>query len=861
MMEPNGQEQGNWPPRDEFVAASGDEGGRDDTWMSCIRFWPSLIPMIGKSLLGMAFECSWGRRVKHSRRHCKELQPEFERLLMLSRWLFVLALLTAFSVTSFSDTSAQADVTLVQDGQARATIYAPAEVLSLEDKNLAELKYPARDTEEFRVRLRASVRDLAKYLEKMSGATVEVVAGPPAARSQTVPILIGALAQQAFGPPGKPYPYKQGFRMVVGAKGVGLLGESDLATSYAIYELLDELGCRWFIPSDRGEVIPTLKSISLKERDSSLTPGTIYRGIWYADDDYKRRNRCGGLLLSAGHALEYYLTKEDREQHPDFRAEINGKPDPLRLKWSHPGVAKAIADKIIATHAVAPAASWSLSPEDGMFFDESKEDRALDAGDFDTTNGVVAIADRLTVLTNRIAEQVHAKYPDIVFGMLAYANYIRPPIREKLHPSIVPQLAPIAYNRYQPITDDRVPGVKEYRLMVEGWGKAQPAGTTSIYFYAYNLAEVAAPFPMITKWGVDIPVVMKYGCKYWQPETMPNFETCMHGLYLGLRMAWNPEAKPVDIIQELNEKFYGHAAREMTAYWNHVDQTWVGVQEYSGCGLYFMKRWTPEAMSEARKLMNAGLAAAQTEDEKFRVTLANESLKQLELFVKLRNDLADGRYEKLAAEAAQWQQQHVALGEKYEKQHTFTRVAWTPLTIAGMYFNAFYKATYDDASRVAANFNIVVPAMRTWKFLDDKAKEGEQKGFAKPEFGDSSWKQTDVCLDSWSALGFHDYFGSMWYRTKVKIPAAPTGKKTYLWVGSTDGKVKVFVNGQHIPYVNAKGEQTPDFEGFCQPVSFDISSAYKPGEENQISLFCTRTFFNELGTGGLLSQTLIYQEN
>ena len=191
---------------------------------------------------------------------------------------------------------------------------------------------------------------------------MEVIAGPPVAGSKAVPILIGALAQQAFGPPGKTYPYKQGFRIVVSDKGVGLVGESDLATSYAIYELLDELGCRWFIPSDQGEVVPALKTIVLKDRDASLTPGTLYRGIWYADEDYKRRNRCGGLLLSAGHALEFYLTKEDREQHPEFRAEIGGKPDTVRLRWSHPGVAQAIADKIIDTNLIG-----SLVVEVGLF--------------------------------------------------------------------------------------------------------------------------------------------------------------------------------------------------------------------------------------------------------------------------------------------------------------------------------------------------------------------------------------------------------------------------------------------------------------------------------------------------------------
>ena len=36
--------------------------------------------------------------------------------------------------------------------------------------------------------------------------------------------------------------------------------------------------------------------------------------------------------------------------------------------------------------------------------------------------------------------------------------------------------------------------------------------------------------------------------------------------------------------------------------------------------------------------------------------------------------------------------------------------------------------------------------------------------------------------------------GPVWYRSAVKVPAVPAGKKVYLWLGSTDGRVKVFVN-------------------------------------------------------------------
>jgi hypothetical protein len=108
----------------------------------------------------------------------------------------------------------------------------------------------------------------------------------------------------------------------------------------------------------------------------------------------------------------------------------------------------------------------------------------------------------------------------------------------------------------------------------------------------------------------------------------------------------------------------------------------------------------------------------------------------------------------------------------------------------------------------------------------------------------------------------------MWYRARVELPAVPAGKKVFLWVGSTDGGVKVFVNGRHIPYIatlkqpdkTTRQEPRDTAEGYCQPFNFDITPAVKPGATNQVALLCARTFFNELGTGGLLAPVVIYRE-
>ncbi len=756
---------------------------------------------------------------------------------------------------------AAAEVTLVDQGQGRAAVFVPERLWD----EVAKAPEPpsvwrSLKPEDNRRRLRESVRDFVGVIERISGAKLPVEVGRPKAGDPRVAILVGELAATWFGPPAQKLEYQQGCRVVVAGRTVGLIGESDLATSYAIYTLLDQLGCRWFLPSPMGEVLPTLRTVSLTERDFSTGPHTIYRGVWYCDNDFARRNRLGGMELSAGHALENAVPKALREQHPEIRAIIGGKPHAHWLKWTHPLVAESITKTLFAKLEKEPTLkSLSLSPDDGATWDES-DDTKFDAGDFDPGLQTVAKADRLMVLCNRVAAAVAPKYPDVKFGVLAYVDYTRPPVREKPHPTIVPQIAPITFSRAHPMNDLNEPNNVSLRQLVEGWGKVVPA--TSYYFYGFNLAEVASPNPMLTKWGHDIPFIYARGaCRYWQPETLANFETSFHAHWLGLRLAWNPAQTPAAVIEELHQRFYGRAGAAMGAYWRHIDAVWVKTPEYAGCGFGHLRRWTLPQLTEARRLLVAGRAACATEAERARVQLADDSLGQFEMFMQQRRDLAEGQWAKLAQDVPAYRQRLIELGKQYAPQFAFARMGWTgERTLNVRYFDAFYAKTHQDAARVATNFTLLGPPLRQWLFLPDKEQNGEAAGWAKPEFDDRAWRTTDSVVDTWSALGLHNYMGSAWYRLSVKVPPVVAGKKIYLWIGATDGRVKVFVNGRHISWLNAKGESATAASGYCEPFSFDITAAVRPGEANTVALFCTREMVNELGTGGLLAPAAIYAE-
>jgi hypothetical protein len=755
-----------------------------------------------------------------------------------------------------------AETVLVQDSKPVCAIFVPPRVWDDAVKNPeAAGSWRTANLEDQRRRLRESIRDLAGILERISGAKIDIVAGPPKDEKR-VAILVGEYATEKFGAPEKKYPAQQGLRIAVTDSAIGLTGESDLATSYAIYTFLHDLGCRWYFPSPLGEVLPSARTLKVTQRNLSTGPYTIYRGLWYCDNDFARRNRLGGAELAAGHALEFTVPKELRKSHPEIRAIIGGKPHDHFIKWTHPLVADAIADAHLATLKKEPRTfSFSLSPDDGMSWDES-DDKKFDAGDFDPSAGVISKTDRLMVLANRVATKVTAKHPDVLFGILAYADYFRPPVREKLHPNVIPELAPITYSRAQPMSDDGEPNNKALRSIVEGWAKVAPR--TSYYFYAWFLAELSGPNPMIAKWSNDIPYIYEKGnCRFWQPETITNFESSMHAHHLGIRLAWDPTLKPAAIIDELHQKLYGSAAKEMAAYWHFIDDVWAKTPEYAGCGFGHLRRWNRANMTKARTLMDAAIKVAKTDVEKQRIEMASESLSLFDDFMKLREDLAAGRYAGLDTRAKAYVARLLKLGARYEKQYAFGHgLNWAPeRNVNNSYFNAFYKATYDDAARIARDYRLITPAIRSLHFATDDKKQGEKAGWAKPAFDDAKWRTTDVSIDTWSALNLHNYMGSAWYRTKLTLPAQPKGKKVYLWVSATDGRVKVFVNGKHVPYVGPKGEKADDFTGHCQPASFDITAALDANSDTQqLSLFCTREFLNELGTGGLLSPIAIYRD-
>jgi hypothetical protein len=469
----------------------------------------------------------------------------------------------------------------------------------------------------------------------------------------------------------------------------------------------------------------------------------------------------------------------------------------------------------------------------------------------------VSITDRYIHFCNRIVTRVTKKHPDTKFGFLAYVQFTQGPTREKLHPNLAVQLAPINYCRAHAFTDN-CPSRQRMRKIVEDWGKA--TSKVSYYQYMFNLAEYTAPYPMMHQMSEDLPIIYANNVKYWQPEGMTNLEQILPGHYLTNRMAWNPRAKPAEILDEFFTKFYGSAAAAMRKYWTLFDDAWIKVDEHAGANWAYPRRLTPTLLRAARIAMDEAAAAAKTPMEARRVKMQDDALRQFELFMQLRFDLNEGRLKHLGTDSKKWLARQIELGKEYEAQGAFSKIRWTKYTAGGHWFVRYMQPPYLDAGRISETHTWISPPLRQWKYAQDKDRSGEEKGWHKADFDDAKWKTTDVGIETWNTIGLQDFYGPVWYRMRVPVKSLPEGKKTFLWISATDGTARVFVNGQAIAFVNAKGEIKDRASGYGAPFSFDITKALKANTENQITIEGTHTFINELGTGGLLGPVYLYQE-
>jgi len=800
-------------------------------------------------------------------------------------WALILTVTIVGGCASMERQRGASDLSLAENGQTRCVIVVPP--TWLDDAEFPPgLHGAAQDVLEGRRQLlRESVRDLAHYLGKMSGTEIEIAEGLPD-RDERTPIYIGSVAEAVFGPVGISKAGLFGFRVVADRRrGIGLYGESEIGTSYAIYELLHRLGCRWYMPTELGEVVPDLPMLTVQTMDEKLAPATEHRGMTQGDAGFKRRNRMGRYgntvwLAYGDGSFERLFSGEDLEANPEWRAlTADGSPHRWALRPTHPGVAEFVTNKILKQletvyepmRAVGLRPGYSLTPGDGQV--PTEDPLALphdpDPRVWEPAAGRWSVTDRCILLITRIAERVRQQYPDVAFGDQAYVNKSYPPAKLPVPPDFRVVICPIDFNRHHPLNWPDHPNEYWLRDLVRGWNEA--GADIGAYWYGINLAEISAPCPFITKWGTDVAFLLENGLKEWMPETMNGWDSMLPGYWLAIRMTFHAHETPEEILDDLWNRFYGAAAEPMSRYWTGIDQAYLEAREYAGSPFGYLKIFTPEVMAAARADIDEALAMCRTPMEYRRALLIDESFGQFEWYMKMRNDWAEGKLADLEADYETWRQGIRRMQRKYGIIGRFAREGYAGggnSHVQGRHGNpawsdVMYSVGYKDGARMEREYARHGAAMLQWKWKHNPGPEKDSLPWTAPDFDDGDWPTMHVVRDTWSSIGHHGTMtdppsgrsGRMVYRASQRLAALPEGKRVYLWIGSTDGSAKVFINGKLMPY----SEQREASDGYCRPAQFEITGALRDGD-NQFTILAERHHLNELGTGGLMGPVVLYRE-
>jgi hypothetical protein len=728
---------------------------------------------------------------------------------------------------------------LVKDGHALAVIATPTD--SDEHEKLAST-------------------ELQRYVEKISGAKLETanveVKDVETFRKATIaagktPVFIGRIVLPSLQKELGDKSDTRGAFVLKSDKNSVLIAGNGEGTYYGVLELLEQQGVRWFMPGDLGEVVPSLKTIDVKEQSTLQAPSFPSRWFQMPDRDWQMRVRCGGDVFAGGHGIvapPYALNKATGEYEPKENAEYyglyKGKRVPRQHCVSNPKLIEFVANDIKAKRAKGLGPVMPIGPNDGAGFCECDKCRALDAGDYDAFSGENSVTDRYIWFFNRVLEKVQPEYPDTKLAFYIYHTYMRPPLREKPNPAIQGALAPIALDRVHGFSNPIAPEKSYAKWLLQEWGKLLP----EIYDRGYwsNLSDPGFTFIIVDRLRDEIPVSHELGLKGFRVETFPNYAAQFPSMYVAGKLMWNHETDVDALLKDVSEKFFGPAAEPMGDYINLMDAALRDGDFNTGSAWNIPDFYPASLRARARVLLNEGarLSAGQGIYEQ-RVQLITDSFDMTEAFCKMME--------------ARHTSDFIAAQRELEKQDAIANKLMgmkpVPMVSAGRfstyvnYMNRFFRlATEQGYARITGGNQLVAAAPDEWDFQSDPLKVGEDIGLWKTGITGGNWQKMKTSSASWSDQGIRYYKGLAWYRTEVNVPQVFVGKRIFLWCGGVDEIAKVWVNGRFVS--NSHGASLFPFE-------MDATEFVKPGK-NVITMCVSNEVVNEIGTGGIVAPVMLY---
>ncbi len=365
-------------------------------------------------------------------------------------------------------------------------------------------------------------------------------------------------------------------------------------TLFAVYDLLEMLGCRWYMPLEEiGEVVPELKTIKIEECNIKKEPFFRNRKLsgssWGKNRGeflwYKKLRQGGTYDQWAGHTAQDIVYRND---DPEVMAFRNGKLIPTSPKrflprLSSPDFRKQIAEYLLKTNAAFPEIPYlPIGQPDGW---SVLDDRDTAAGwDKKERGNWGRFSDYMWDMVLDVAGQVRSKSPGLKFSTFSYGYAKEPP------EAVIP--ADIGIFFTQTSQTWHLPEHSKELALRDKW--LQKAPESEFYLYDYYLHHNPnrnyPPVPVIFTALMDrnfkkldsrfkstlVEISLDPKFNYGVNVKLPGINHLM--IYLHCRLSWNPQLDLNAELQDYYSNFFGPVGDEMRRFYEFAETVWMRPQ-------------------------------------------------------------------------------------------------------------------------------------------------------------------------------------------------------------------------------------------------------------------------------------------
>jgi hypothetical protein len=432
-----------------------------------------------------------------------------------------------------------------------------------------------------------AVKELADYIQKISGAKVNVILND-STNAPAHAIWVGAQPKLENAFPNLKFEFQHPEEILLACNGQDavIIGrdlkrgdkQMEFGTANAVYTFIEKkLDVRWLWPGALGEDIIKRDTIALATFEYRFHPVFLKRHFWPRqprDWHLHQRHLLYSYDAQSGHAFTDWWDKY-HDTHPEYFAlQSNGKRTPakegstVKICISNPGVWKQWLDNAEEKLRADPTLRViSATPNDGPWHCTCENCRAWDHPDAPKDGNQSSLTERHVKFWNILARGLKERFPnrDVYVGVAAYAAYGAPPVAEPLEKNIA-----VSHVGFFPLTSEinREEGKK-------GWQKWAEKAT--LMFYRPNLwywggGVWGFPEVAMKKTIEDFRFLADNKCIGIEVDVVRGvWSTQGPQYYLMAQLTYDPYQDGAAVMKDYYKRAFGPAAVELETYWTRME--------------------------------------------------------------------------------------------------------------------------------------------------------------------------------------------------------------------------------------------------------------------------------------------------